>query len=177
MPDDSEIIRSNGALVAAKRKNPAGFDVRHGDSLKPWMLRYAHWLVNCPLRPSIGERRVKAASLAKADINTHVLNALHRRPDFLDYCEHLRKGGVEAAKAEFSADLPLYVETHREAMLGLKEAGELKAVAQFTIPALDRVWPKGPEVATAQQITVNISAKQLAGLESESIVVEATPLE
>lgn len=179
MPDDVNLYQ-NGQLVVQRRRNPVAFDIRHGTILKPWMRRYAHWLFNCPTEPSVTEKRVKAQMLAGASLSPHVMKLLHPtkgRPDFVAYFEKISEGPLQAADAEFVSDLPYYIQTHKQATEALVTAGDYKEVATFTRPALERISPKNNAAVAAQQITVNISAKQLAGIDAEAITVEATPLE
>jgi hypothetical protein len=180
MPEPDVNLYQNGQLVTQRRKNPTAFELRHGTVLKPWMRRYAHWLFNCAVEPSVTEKRVKAQMLAGASLSPNVMKLLHPtrgRPDFVDYFVRISEGPLQAADAEFVSDLPYYIQTHKQATEALVTAGDFKEVATFTRPALERINPKNNAAATAAVVTVNISAKQLAGIEAEAIVVEATPIE
>ena len=177
MSDNEALLRSNGALVVAKRKNPAAFAVRHSDKLLPWMVRYAHWLVNQPKRPKVTEKRVKAQTLAGYQLNGNAMRALEQRPDFAAYVERISESALAEAKAMFENDYPRYVELHKESAEALYKNEEYKAVADFTKPALERIAPRRDDTLAPTVVTVNISAKQLEGIEAEAIVVESVPLD
>lgn len=177
MTENEALLRSNGALVVQRRKNPAAFSVRHADRLHPWMIRFAHWLVNQPKRPKVTEQRVKAQTLAGYALTTGVINILKARPDFVAYCEKISESALAEAKAMFENDYPRYVELHKESAEALFKNEEFKAVADFTKPALERIAPRRDDTAQPTVVTVNISAKQLEGIETEAIVVEAVPID
>jgi hypothetical protein len=161
----------------AKRKNPASFAARHSPKLLPWMCHFAHWLVNQPKRPKVTEQRVKAQTLAGYPLNSHAMNALKARPDFQAYVEKISESALAEAKAMFENDYPRYVALHKESAEELFKREEFKAVADFTKPALERIAPRRDDTLQPTVVTVNISAKQLEGIETEAIIVESVPLE
>lgn len=188
--NETEInFSQNAALLQAKRKNPATFAARHDAFLPPWAVKYALWLVQSvpaagPLRsrPRDGfgasdtERRMKLQSLTHADWNAHALKALHRRADFQELLGKLTSINAEAVRQALVANGYRYVEVLEESVEELRKGEDWKTAGELSLKAINQILPKGPDVAAATAITVNISAKQLEGIEAEAIVVEATPL-
>src|SRR5512135_3116440 len=188
MPEDDVNFNQNAALLVAKRKNPATYAVRHDPYLPPWAVKYALWLVQTPRlgrlhggpRDGFGatatERRVKLQLLTKSDWPPVAIKALHRRPDFQELLAKLTSINAEAVRQALVANGYRYVEVLEESVEELRKGEDWKTAGELSLKAINQILPKGPDVAAATAITVNISAKQLEGIEAEAIVVEATPL-
>lgn len=180
MPNPLLTPEDRAALARLSRKHsPAARDVRHGTYLRPWMLRYAEWLILSPGYPSRAARITQANTLAKSDVSRNGVYALEARPDFKAYCEELQRGPLEEARAKFRSRLPKYVDAHEQALDMAREAGDYKAVAQISEPALDRVMPKKGDAVQATQVTIMLTPERIDRLRNyvspEVDVVEVVP--
>ena len=197
MPDDTITedetpvnFNQNAALAMARRRNPVTFAARHDPYLPPWAVKYALWLVDSVPQPgtfrkrprdgfgaSDTERRMKLQSLTRAEWNGSAIKALHRRADFHELLGKLTGARQAAVRAALEANGFRYVEILEKSADALLEGGDYKNAGELAMKAINQILPKGPDVAAATAITVNISAKQLAGIDADAITVEATPLE
>lgn len=139
------------------------------------MCAYAEWLeLECIERPSQTQRAVNARRLARTPISPRQIKLLEGREDFIAYCEELRKGPLETARAKFLQAFPTYVERHREALDMATEARDYNAVARLAEPVLDRVIPKKVEAGMmATQVIVQLTDAQIRGMRAD---YEAPPI-
>lgn len=140
--------------------------------LQRWQLLFANWLLAEPTTPTREQQEEAATRLANEKrypetsavrITYRQIRGLKTRPDWQEYVKRVQKGGVEAARAMFVNDLPLYMELHRWAAEHAKAVGDHRAMAQLTTPAVDRVVPKHEgalSILHQQQIIINLSPKQ-----------------
>ena len=95
------------------------------------------------------------------------------REDFQGYCDELRAGPVEAARARFASRFPEYVEAHFDALRAAQTENDYRAVAQITEPVLDRVYPKkGEAPAAAAQVNIVLTSEQGAAFATEYVAPE-----
>lgn len=129
------------------------------------MQAYAEWLcLECLDFPSTTSRRVNARRLAHAPVSNLQLKLLEEREDFVAYCEALRAGPLEQARAKFISAFPTYIAAHREALDLATQAGDYTAMARIAEPVLDRVVPKKAENMQATQVNITLSPNQLSGV-------------
>ena len=144
-----------------------GRQVRYGTMLTPWMLAYAEWLIlECIEPPKISARTTRARGLARAPVASHHLKLLEARDDFVDYCDELRKGPLERARARFQQAFPTYIEAHATALTLATEAKDYKAMASIAEPVLDRVIPKKSDVIAAPVVHITLTPQQMQGVAS-----------
>ena len=136
------------------------------DVLMPWMQAYGEWLIlECIDPPKRSERIRRARGLARAPVTDRHLYILEERADFLAYCDELRRGPLERARAKFAQALPTYIERHREALDIATDAKDYNAMARIAEPALDRVFPKKVEGGVvATQVIIQMSDTQMRGV-------------
>lgn len=161
-PEDSAIqpreAPSSGRDALAK----VGRQIRYSSQLMPWMLAYAEWLVlECIEAPKAVERTRRARGLARAPVAIHQLRELEKRDDFVSYCDELRKGPLEQARARFASAFPTYIERHRLALDIATDARDVNAIARLTEPVLDRVMPKKSEAPAAPVVQIVLTPQQL----------------
>lgn len=135
----------------------------------PWMAAYAEWLIlECLQPPTRTERFAKARFLARAAVTNRHLYLLEERPDFLDYCDQLRTGPLEAARTKFMQALPKYIDRHAEALDLATDARDYNAMARITEPALDRVFPKKVDAGMmATQVVIQLTESQVRGTRAD----------
>jgi hypothetical protein len=139
-----------------------GRAIRYGANLSAWMLAYGEWLVlECIEAPKVSERTKRARGLARAPVTINQLRELEKRDDFVSYCDELRKGPLEQARAKFAAAFPTYIERHRMALDIATDARDVNAIARLTEPVLDRVMPKKTEAAAAPTVQIILTQAQL----------------
>lgn len=142
-----------------------GRQVRYGTTLTPWMRAYAEWLMlECAEPPKLVLRASRARGLSRASVNQDHLRLLEARPDFLAYCDDLRAGPLEAARAKFASRFPEYIDAHHAALGAARDANDYTAMAKIAEPVLDRVYPKRSENVAATQVNITLSPEQIAGV-------------
>lgn len=141
-------------------------------------MKFAAWLADAPA-PSAAEQAEVATRLAGTPINYDQIKRLRRREDFREVVAKIQQGGIEAARAIFVSDLPLYAELHRWAAEHAKEQGDHRGMATITTPALDRILPKKDSLTLLQphQIVVHLNQKQLASMDAPGIEVTGEALD
>lgn len=150
-------------------------------TLLPWMQAYAEWLIlECLEPPKRSLRTRTARGLARAPVSDRHLYELEARKDFNDYCNALRAGPLEQARARFANAMPAYVQAHFDALQLASTASDYKAMAQIAEPVLDRVYPKKADAIIATQIVVQLTPDQAHGVSPAYVaplmaVTEATP--
>lgn len=147
----------------------------------PWMQAFAEWLcLECLEYPSTTARRVNARRLAHAPVSNLQLKLLEERDDFVAYCDALRAGPLEQARAKFVSAFPTYIERHREALDLATQAGDYTAMARIAEPVLDRVVPKKAEFGSVAAITIQLTPQQTQGVMTYSapeLIVEEAQIE
>jgi hypothetical protein len=172
MPDDAtpsalepREAPSSGRDALAK----VGRQIRYSSQLMPWMLAYAEWLVlECIEPPKVSLRTARARGLARSPVSINQLRLLEQRDDFVDYCNELRKGPLEQARAKFASAFPTYIERHRLALDIATDARDVNAIARLTEPVLDRVMPKKSEAAAAPMVQIVLTPAQLQSVAAYS---------
>jgi hypothetical protein len=179
----------NASLLVAKRKNPATYAVRHDPLLPPWAVKYAIWLVTkAPTEmrqrrqrdgfyATTTERRVRLQTLTQSEWATSNVKMLERRPDFQELIGKLAGTQQEAIRTALEANGYRYVEVLEDSVNKLHGNEDYKTAGELALKAIGHILPKTPDAIAATAITVNISAKQLEGIESDAITVEATPID
>lgn len=175
-------IVTEGQRAALRR---IGDQIRYSPALYPWMRAYAEWMtLECHETPKWSQRVAKVRSFAHAPIAVNQLKLLEARPDFVTYVRELQLGPLERARERFQAAYPEYVEAHREALDLARDKGDYNAIARIAEPVLDRVMPKKAEGGGAAQVTITLSASQLAGVSAtyeapamlvDEVVAEVVP--
>lgn len=181
LPDSTKAVieaaelRKHNAGKIAMRGNAFRFDALHGKTLKPWMMQYAHWLASEPKWPTAGMRRIKLADLTSHRIKTGKLHdVLMHRPEFTAYLDEIMQGPLEEARAKFKSHLPEYVDGHKKAFDAVVAEGDWNKVKDYTIPALERVWPRRSDgVVTNANITITLSSGQQANFDMPLPILEA----
>ena len=184
---EAERLASATALVAAteSRKNlgRTGRQVANGKYMMPWMRAYAEWLVLENLTPpNLAIRRVNARRLSRQPVTSKHLTDLHARDDFSAYCEELKQGTVEAARAKFVTRFSEYVDAHHEGLQMAREAKDYKAMMYAAEPVINRVYPVKAEnpSGAATIIQINLTPEQARGMSATYVaptldVSEAEP--
>lgn len=183
MPDDTDINTPSATDAPARQRKirdtsaltrKTGRQVR-GSVLMPWMCAYAEWLILECLEPPRRVDRIRTArGLARAPVGDRHLYLVEEREDFLAYCDELRKGPLEAARAKFASAFPTYVARHREALDLATDAKDYTAMARIAEPVLDRVMPKKAEAGVvATQVIIQLTDAQVRGVQPG---YEAPPL-
>lgn len=72
---------------------------------------------------------------------------------------------LAVARAALEADAPWYIEQHKKGLESAALANDFKAVASFTNPMIDRVWPKASP-APSNTVNIYISVRQSADLDA-----------
>lgn len=148
-----------------KALSAIGRQIRYSDVLKPWMRAYAEWLMlECESIPTRTLRRTRARGLATAPLSDGQLRALEARADFIKYCEDLRAGPLEQARAKFRQRFPQYIDAHAQALQLATEAKDYKAMAFITEPVLNRVIPVRSEAQPAAQVNIVLTPGQMQGV-------------
>lgn len=150
-----------GNAAAIRR---VGETIRYSPALTPWMCAYAEWLTLGNIAPTWTQKVTKARGLSRAPVSRKQLVLLEARPDFLAYVRDLESGPLERARARFQSAFPEYVEAHKEALDKARDANDYAAVARIAEPVLDRVLPKKTDGGGATQVSITLSASQLAGI-------------
>ena|SRR5690242_5936281 len=191
MPDPTPSDAPVAPPSAPARFNPksksaslrqAGRVINDSRYLHPWMRTYAEWLVlDNPIPPKKNVCLVRAREFSRLNVIARQLRTLESREDFRAYCEELRKGPLEQARAKFLARFPEYVEAHYDALTMARAAEDHRGMAQIAEPVLDRIFPKKLEGAgAAPQITVILTPEQLVGVAptyaAPVMVVDAAPV-
>src|SRR6266513_868031 len=140
-------------------------DVKH-PPLTKWAARFALWYAEQPRQPSVAEQVEAASRLAGTAITYDVVKHTKVRKDWRELHDAMARGGLDAARAVLLNDLPTYMELHAWAAQRAKEKDDVRAMAQLTTPAMDRVISKRDDVLLAitqpQTINIFLSDKQLA---------------
>ena len=155
-------------------------------ALTPWQASFARWFAETH-RPSVDDQVRIATTLAnefrrdgEPDITLTYdqLKWLRRRRDFQDLVEALRAGGIVAAQAYLTAKYPRLAELHVWGAEEARRQSDYRAMAQFTVPAMDRYAPKkDPMVGVAQQIVIQMTQRQIECLETPSVAVVAEAMD
>ena len=189
MPDSEFDFQQHGALARSQRANPATFEARHSTVLPPWAARYAEWLVmkvategrqrhqNDGFYATTVERRVKLQSLTGCEWTTGSVKALERRPDFVELRDKLASINGEAILLRLRANGYRYIEILENSVEQLHKNEDYKTAGELSHKVLSGLVPKQPDTVVAQQITVNISAKQREGSDEPYIPVETNASE
>lgn len=180
--DDSKAIEAREAPSSGRDAlQKVGRQIRYSSQLMPWMLAYAEWLIlECIEPPKAVERTKRARGLARAPVSLNQIRLLEQRDDFVSYCDDLRKGPLEQARARFQSAFPTYIERHRLALDIATDARDVNAIARLTEPVLDRVMPKKSEAAAAPMVQIVLTPAQLqsvAAYSAPEMTVEAEVVE
>ena len=153
-------------------------------ALRKWHAQLAYWLSEQPVTPSIPEQLAAANGFANVGrkpeqppiaVTLKKLRVLKAREDFQGLVRELEKGGIEAARAKFLSHLGDYVEMHLWGARRSMEKDDTRALASYTVPALDRVAPKRGAPLIQQEFHIELSAARRESiLNPERPVIEAT---
>jgi hypothetical protein len=150
--------------------------------LRPWHARFAFWYVEQPVTPGLAEQIAAGEGFANVDrdptlprvcLTEKKLRTLKEREDFQGLVRELEKGGIEAARAKFLSHLPEIMDLHVWGARRSKEKDDTRALASYTVPALDRVLPKREGPFLQQTFHVELSAKRLESIEQARPIIEA----
>ena len=124
------------------------------ETLRPWMKQYASWiaLYDRVGRPHIKERLKALRGMCKGRVTRPALLYLEGRDDFSQLVEELKRDENKRARLHMAIHAADMIDLHKEAADNLKEKGEWKELAKYTVPYLDRVWPKKEDEQTQAQI-------------------------
>lgn len=135
--------------------------------LRSWEYEFIDWFALQIGKPSSEEQIDKASELAEKSVGyTYILN-LRKLKAFEDYYRDMLAGHMKRAKAKFSKDMPRYAEIHKEAMEMAFAAEDYKAVPAFTVPALDRFYPKREDVAAKTEISISLTTARQDMIDEE----------
>lgn len=165
---------AEGLLANRNKKNAR----RQSNYLHRDEAAFARWLAGFSRAPAMSEQVEKAQELLQVTLTERHLSNIKRTRPFRNYFATLTQmtatEAKEIARDAFHSKAPYAVDSHFEALENLKKLGDWKEVAKYTIPVLDRVVPKQPDVALqATQVTINLGAEQRKALDGGEIVVEA----
>jgi len=168
-----------GKWASLRHSKALGFDARFSPKLKAWMLRYAQYIASDPRPrgPTRTERRVFIQNNTGQSITNMNVKALEAREDFQAYLAQIEEGPIAEAKARYEGDYPFYVDALKTATQKSLANEDYRQVTEAAKMAIQRIAPVADEKVQATQVTINLSAKQLEGIDAQAIVVEATPVE
>lgn len=173
-PEERQTLRDLPKRMRARRI-PA--QLRDEKRLRPWMQIFAYWLAFAPFKTTVGERRIKASELARDQVSNGQVRVLLARADFRALMEKYQAGGVEGALEKLKADLPFYVDLHREGAEMARADGNYAVIPKYTLHALEIVAPRRNDLGQQNvQVNVTFSAKQLALEETPPLEVTVTPI-
>lgn len=145
--------------------------------LRPWEYEFVEWFALHIGKPTTDEQISKASELAEKSVGyTYILN-LRKLQGFEDYYRDMLASHLKRARAKFAKDMPRYAEIHKEAMEMAFEAEDYKAVTAFTIPAIDRFYPKKEEVGAKAEINITLTTARQDMIEEEIPEVEFEVIE
>jgi len=151
--------------------------------LAPWQYQFALWWCEQAEKPSRDEQARAATALANARtaqgelpvvVTYRQLARLKRREDWQRFVEQVTTGGIEAARAQLLADLPMYISLHSWGALEAKARGDIRALPAYTTPALERTWPRRDSApAATAQVTIQLSPEQLRAIGAPPVEIVA----
>src|SRR5439155_23616784 len=109
--------------------------------LRPWQAKFGAWLADSE-HPPIAVQLEVASRLAGQPITYGQVKHLRKRADFVELVDTMRTGGIEAARRLFVSNLPMFAELHAWGAERSKEKDDTRGLANFTVPALDRILPR-----------------------------------
>ena len=177
-------------VVPKKRRKPLSQRLpapipRVRGKLPLWTLKFAGWLASAPYVVTKDEQVKVANAIANENLRpnqrpttvtwAHV-RRLRQRADWQEVVRKFEEGGMEAARQQLISDLPVYIEMHRQGAEMAVRQGDYRAIPQYTVPAIERAYPKRAEAVAPTQVAIVISAEQLKGFKeyaAPEVVVEA----
>lgn len=153
--------------------------VRRPDYLRPWMIAFAEWYALCTKRPIIAVQVAEATKLAGTPVLNSQLQGLKSRTDFRALVQKFYEGGVAAARTKIENDLPYYVDKHKEGLEQATKKKDYRAYKDFTVPMIERAWPRRESAVIATNITITLTPRQEAefDLPREAIDAEVIDVE
>lgn len=123
-------------------------------TFRPWMRRYAAWLASRPAKATGKEKVQFVRNLIRAPITLGTIRRLEAREDFQKYYEELDADAIKQARADLESAMGEYVDTHLEGMRMAVTAKDYKAIPPYTVPVIDRVYPKREDGAPRANVVV-----------------------
>jgi len=184
MPENPLLTPEDKVALAILKKIPhvkaeerdAWADI-YKTGLRRWQRELAEWCAAQPIAPSRKEMAAVATQLSGTKVTYNMMRSITVKPEFVDLLTRATNTAQGEARVKFENDLPFYVEKHREGLEKAVAAENYVAYKHFTVPALERLWPRGDHAAQQNlQVNVTLNARQLAREDAPEIEVTATPI-
>ena len=145
--------------------------------LLPWEIEFVEWLAHQEKRPKIADQVDKCEELTQKSYSAHRLRGLKARLAFREFFAEMQMDTLKRARKKVERRTPEYVDGHYEGFKMARDHGDYRALTQYTVPILDRVWPKKEETAAIAAVKIELTTKQTELIEAEIPEIEVTVID
>lgn len=162
---DAELEGAKATL--AVYQSYAEQSVARQKTLREWQRALAAAIAQSPERLKLTEIRALARAITNYRISLGAVRATLKRDDFRRLVDKFRANEAARARQMFETDAAAYVQAHKRGLDMALAAEDHRAIPSYTVPALDRIWPKKEDqAAQTPMVVLNIHPNQLATLQS-----------